>query len=151
MSMPLKNLVISLVMGVIGGAYLYLSLQLPERSIQNVPGPSFFPLIISGTILVLAAAMLVKSLFGLRGKKLMPRLTFPGLTLAVLGWFALYLAVLPYAGFLIASVPFFAGLMFLCDRPRLVPIVVASILVPVFLFYLFRNGFSILLPAGLWM
>lgn len=152
MSMPLKNMIMSLVIFMIGAAYLYLSLQLPERTIQNVPGPSFFPLIISGVILILALALLGKSIVGMRDRAHnYVGAELPLRTLAVLGWFVLYLAVLPYAGFLIASIPFFAGLMFLCQRPKLVYIVIGSILIPVILFYLFREGFTILLPAGQWM
>ncbi len=152
MSMPLKNVIISMIMLLIGSSYLYFSLQLPVRSIGNVPGPSFFPLVISAIVLFLAAALLVNGIVNLRNEQ--PQEAEPAVpkrVISTLVWFVLYLIALPYVGFLVASVPFFAGLMMLCEQKKLVPVAIGSILIPVFLYFLFRQGFNILLPAGQWM
>ena len=152
MSMPLKNMIIAIIMLLIGGGYLYLSSQLPDRFIQNVPGPAFFPTIVAGFVILLALALLAKSLIGLQSKSLFEHeLIFPGPAMAILLGFILFLLLLPYAGFIFAGIPFFAGLMMLCDRRKPLYIVAGSILIPVFLYYLFREGFNILLPAGQWM
>ena len=66
-----------------------------------------------------------------------------------LAWFAIYLAVLPTIGFLLATIPFFAGLMVLYGGARAIWLAVASVAVPVFLYFAFRDGFQILLPRGL--
>jgi len=152
MSMPLKNVIISMILLLIGSSYLYFSLQLPVRSIQNVPGPSFFPLIISAIVLFLAIALLVNGIVNLRDQKPdLPQPAAPRRVFATLFWFVLYLIALPYVGFLIASIPFFAGLMLLCEQKKLLPVAVGSVAIPVFLYFLFRQGFNILLPAGQWM
>jgi len=152
MSMPLKNVIISMVMLLIGSCYLYFSLQLPVRSIQNVPGPSFFPLIIAAFVLFLSAVLLVKGVINLRNE--LPQQSghaAPARVMATLVLFVLYLVVLPYAGFLVASIPFFAGLMMLCEQRKPLLVAVASVMIPLFLYVLFRQGFNILLPSGVWM
>ena len=152
MSMPLKNVIISMIMLLIGSCYLYFSLQLPVRSIQNVPGPSFFPLIIAAMVLFFTVALFIKGIVNLRNAQPdQDQIAAPRRVIATLLWFVLYLIALPYEGFLFASIPFFAGLMLLCDQKKLSQIAVGSVLIPVFLYVLFRQGFNILLPAGLWM
>jgi len=152
MSMPLKNVIISMIVLLIGSCYLYFSLQLPIRSIQNVPGPSFFPLIISVIVLFLAAALLINGIINLRNEQPdQPQPAAARRVFATLFWFVLYLIALPYVGFLIASIPFFAGLMLLCEQKKPLTVAVGSVAIPVFLYFLFRQGFNILLPAGLWM
>ena len=69
------------------------------------------------------------------------------------GWialagFAVYVALLPSLGFVPASIPFFAGLMWLFGERNKSLIGLTSIFVPVVLFYLFTAGFQILLPRG---
>ena len=62
--------------------------------------------------------------------------------------FAVYLAALPFLGFLPASVPFFGGLMLVSGERRIAFIAVAAIAVPVFLYSLFAFGFQIPMPSG---
>lgn len=151
MSMPLKNLIIAIFMLMIGSGYLYMSSQLPDRSIQNVPGPAFFPMIVSGFILILSFALLGKSFLGMRKEPLLEHgLSFPRHSLAILAWFVLFLVVLPYVGFLAAGIPFFAGLMLLCERRNILYVIGGSVVIPVSLYFLFREVFNILLPAGIW-
>ncbi|HIC28963.1 MAG TPA: hypothetical protein EYO85_05910, partial [Rhodospirillales bacterium] len=57
-------------------------------------------------------------------------------------------AVLPSLGFLVASVPFFGGMMAVYGERRPLWLVLGSIGVSVGLFYLFRLGFTIYLPVG---
>ena len=69
----------------------------------------------------------------------------------MLGWWLGFIIALPYAGFLLAGIPFFVGLMIMCEQRRWIVILAASTVIPVILFYLFRNGLNILLPTGAWM
>lgn len=152
MSMPVKNIIISMIMLLIGSCYLYFSLQLPVRAIGNVPGPSFFPLIISAIVLFLAVALLLGGVMNMRNEQQAePQPAATRRVFATLLWFVLYLVALPYVGFLIASIPFFAGLMLLCEQKKPLHVAVGSVLIPVFLYLLFRQGFNILLPSGVWM
>lgn len=152
MSMPLKNVIFAVFLLAIGIVYAVLSSDLPERTIQNVPGPRFFPNIIAGIIIILSLSLLVKGLMELRRNSefTMP-LTFPVKGTLIVVWMALFVAVLPYAGFVVAGIPFFAGLMALCTESRPYQMVIGSLTIPLVLYYLFREGFNILLPTGQWM
>ena len=65
MSMSAKNVVAGLVLLLIGLAYGFLAMQLPERSVPNVPGPAFFPGVVATIIVILSLALLIKGLLGL--------------------------------------------------------------------------------------
>jgi len=56
--------------------------------------------------------------------------------------------VLPSLGFLLASVPFFGGMMMVFGERRPVWLIAGSVGIAVGLFYLFRLVFTIYLPAG---
>ncbi len=136
---------------VIGVTYGLLTVALPNRSLPNTPGPAFFPWLITAGLIVLSVALLVQSVVrdgGASRRATSDRFASKSLLAIIL--FFVYLIVLPYAGFLAASVPFFAALMWLYgERNRLV-LALASIVIPVGLFYIFRLGFQILLPTGVW-
>jgi hypothetical protein len=152
MSMSLKNVIAALVLLIVGLVYGFLGTQLPERSVPNVPGPAFFPGLVAIIIVVLALALLVKGLTGLRREPAMKGgFSFPVWPVLMLGWWLMFVVALPYAGFLLAAMPFFAGLMALCDQRRWAVIVAGSTIIPVLLYYLFRHGLNILLPLGAWM
>ncbi len=144
-----KNIIAGLFLTVLGLTYGYLTTGLPERSLPNMPGPSFFPWIITLCLLVLSVSLLVQ---GLRMAADEPRSgdsdgrSFPAFLF--LGVFAVYLALLPFLGFLLASIPFFAVLMALYGETRKLWITSLSFGVPVFLFLLFRDVFNIPLPRG---
>jgi len=62
--------------------------------------------------------------------------------------FVAYVAALPFTGFVIASVPFFAALMWLYGERRRGWIVAVSVMLPVILVLVFRNALHIPLPTG---
>jgi len=144
-----KNIVAGLFLTVLGLAYGYLTTGLPERSLPNMPGPSFFPWILTFCLLVLSVSLVVQ---GFRmaadesGSEKPDGGSFPAFLF--LGAFAVYLALLPFLGFLLASIPFFAVLMALYGETRKLWIASLSLGVPVFLFLLFRDVFNIPLPRG---
>ena len=61
---------------------------------------------------------------------------------------AAFAVAIPYAGFVYAGIPFFACAMLLYGARQPLVIIGASITVPVLLQFVFRNVFSIILPAG---
>lgn len=148
--MARRNIVAALVLMGIGAWYGVLTATLPERTLPNTPGPSFFPWLITGALLILSAGLLVQGLTSGRTEKGQNGDGFPaGRGLYALIWFAVYLAVLPYVGFLFASVPFFGGLMVLYGGRHKLFVGVAAVAVPLLLFFIFRHGFQILLPRGI--
>ena len=148
--MARRNIIAALVLIAVGAWYAFLTAGLPERTLPNTPGPSFFPGLIAGALLVLSACLLGQGMVmrraGAAGRAGDRR---PSVYRAgALVWFAAYLAALPHLGFVVASVPFFAGLMLLYGGRGLAWLAGGSIGVPVVLFYLFREAFQILLPQG---
>ena len=144
-----KNIIAGIFLTVLGLTYGYLTTGLPERSLPNTPGPSFFPWILTCCLLVLSVSLIGQ---GLRmavdeyGSEKPDGGSFP--MFLFLGVFAVYLAFLPFLGFLLTSIPFFAVLMALYGETRKLWIASLSLSVPVFLFLLFRNVFNIPLPRG---
>ncbi len=146
-----RNVIVGAVLLVIGVAYGLMTASLPDRSLPNTPGPAFFPWLITGGLLVLSTALLARSLTadGIDS----PQTSSDRLAnrrVVFLIWFGVYLITLPYAGFLPASIPFFVGLMWLYGERNRLALTLATIIIPTCLFYIFRLGFQILLPAGAW-
>ena len=144
-----RDITVALVLIAVAAGYGFLAAGLPERSVPNTPGPSFFPWLITIAISGLAAALLWQGVRAMRGAGLHPD---PGgidrkaaLMLVV---FAVYLGLLPVAGFLLAGIPFTAALILLYGGRNRLVVLAGSVGMPVLLFYLFREVFSILLPAG---
>lgn len=149
--MARRNLIAGCVLLVCSLAYGFLTTQLPDRGLPNTPGPAFFPWLISGGLTILSVALLVQSL---RGRSVPAQAAPSPVTLRgwiALGVFVVYLSVLPALGFLTASVPFFAVLTLLYGQHNRVLVVLTAVAVPVLLFVVFRYGFQMLLPRGLWL
>lgn len=141
-----------------GAGYAWAITLLPDRSLPGTPGPEFFPILIAVGLIGLAAALAIRGLLELRALRALrgQSRTHADYSLPPRGWFALggfaaYLVLLPFAGFAVASVPFFGGLMVLFGERRTPAIVLAAVTIPLTLYLVFTTGFRILLPAGsLW-
>ncbi len=149
MTMAGRNVAAALGLLAFGAWYAWLSAGLPERHMPNTPGPSFFPLIIVALLIGLSLALLIKGIADLRAGRQAdsPARLAPG-ALSALAAFFVYLGALPYVGFVVSSVIFFAVLMVLYGGRKPLLIGVAATLVPVGLFVIFRHGFQIVLPHG---
>ena len=134
---------------IFGIGYGVLTLALPNRSLPNTPGPAFFPTIVSGGLIFLSLALIFQSVrtdsFGDTVGAIFER----SRTFALLG-FLVFIVVRPYAGFIVASIPFFAGMTWLYGERRSFVVGLSALLVPLLLYYVFRFGFQILLPVGIW-
>jgi putative tricarboxylic transport membrane protein len=152
MSMAHKNIAAAIGLLAFTGWYAVLTAALPERAIMpNTPGPSFFPWLITAALSALSVALLVQGIKRLKSANGAAAgqsdLKTPALTLA---GFAIYLIALPFSGFVPASIIFFAALMWLYGARNPFLIAAGAIAGPVILFVLFRYGFNIILPRGLW-
>jgi len=152
MIMPVKNIIAAIVFAVIGIGYGSLASGLPDRAGIGVPGPAFFPQLIAGLIVFLSMALAYKGISGLKDLDQQRNDTvFPAKAICLISWFVAFIYSLPYLGFLFAGVPFFAGLMMMCQSRRWLQLTAGAATIPIVLFYLFRDGFHILLPHAQWM
>ncbi len=156
MSTPRRNIAGAVVLLPLCVGYILLALDLPDRPMIGAPGPAFFPLTIGACLLVLSLVLLVQGIAALRagggegmGGEAKVGWTPSRRALAVLGCFAVYLLLLPVAGFLLSSVPFFAALMHLYGARRARVVALGALAAPALLFVLFRYGFQIVPPRGL--
>ena len=149
--MRAKNLAGALALMVFGVVYGYLTSELPERTLPNTPGPSFFPWLLTICLLLLACLWLAQIFQMTPGGVFAPqtkaRKSFlrAGSGLAIiLG----YLVVLPHLGFLWATPLVFGLLMWLFGERRPIPLCFYSVVFPLVMYGLFKLLFQIPLPAS---
>lgn len=151
MSMGHRNLAAGIVLLAAGIGYGFATWQLPDRTLPDTPGPAFFPWLIAFGLIVLSSALTVRGLIAVRGgDDDFSGYRLPGRGGLALGGFAACLLLLPYAGFVLASVPFCGALVVLYGERRPVVTLAAAVLIPLMLFLVFSTGFQVLLPTGAW-
>ncbi len=150
--MGARNILAAIVLIVLGIGYGVLAARLPTRQIDQTTEPSFFPFVVVACVLALSTALLVQGIRARANEAATGATALPrdgrARAVAAFGLAVAYLALLPSLGFLAANIPFFAGLMILFGERRPIWIAAGALGVPVVLFYLFRDVFQILLPAG---
>ena len=144
-----RDLLAGALLLVFGIGYGLLTLALPNRSLPNTPGPALFPTIISSGLILLSIALIVQSVRSDDAGKTIDAFFDRARSLALIG-FLVFIVILPYVGFVVSSIPFFAGMMWLYGERRFVVVAVSALLVPLLLYYVFRFGFQVLLPVGIW-
>jgi putative tricarboxylic transport membrane protein len=149
-NMRTRNLIAAIILLSFCAGYAYLTANLATRAIENTTQPSFFPWVVVICLTILSVALLIQSFLpSISMKTPKPqgvptkRLVF-GLVLAIV-----YLALLPILGFAGANIPFFAGLMVLYGERNILKIIISSVAISLFVSYLFREAFQILLPSGI--
>lgn len=147
-----RNLIAGLVLCAVAGTYAYLIGTIPDRSLPNTPGPTFMPWLIAIALGVLSLALVVQGGMGLLAAggsdHMEAREGLDGKGIALLGAMVVYVIAIPLVGFLVASIVFFAVAMVLFGARNPIVVAGASIVLPIALQFLFRNAFSIILPAG---
>ena len=144
-----KNIIAGIALLALGLVYGYFALHLPVRAIEGVPGPSFFPILLTLFLVTLSIALVWQGMTQRRTEHAdgpEPPLTLR--QLVMLGVFTAYLAALPVLGFLAAGIPFFAALVTIYGGLRPIPFVLVAGGIPAGLFFLFRHVFQIPLPRG---
>lgn len=147
--MASRDIIAAIGLLIFSGLYAWATFYIPDRTIPNTPGPSFFPFVIITLVAGLSGALLVKGVAALKStEQAVITSSSARLPLLMLGAFALFLAILPWAGFLIASVVFFAVLMLLYGSRSPVKIVLWSVALPTALYVIFTEVFQVILPTG---
>lgn len=148
--MARRDVVAAVVLLAFTAGFGFLALRLPDRGLPNTPGPAFFPTLIATALAVLSIALLMR---GVRAAATEPSALPTGVTARgwlALGMFVIYLVAMPTLGFLVTSIPFFAALTWAYGERRPVVLALTSVLVPAASLVVFRSGFQIFLPRGLW-
>jgi hypothetical protein len=145
-----RNLLAAIVLIALGVIYGVLTSNLPTRNIENATGPSFFPWIITVCFLSLSIVLLIQGILPMVSDIAptasgVPRYRYLSALVVAL----VYLAVLPELGFIVASIPLYAALMWLYGERRPLWIIGGSVIVTVTTFFLFRDIFQIRLPSGI--
>ena len=156
--MGLRNIVGGVV--ILGFTLYYggLATLLPKRTTTDAPGPHFFPYLITISIIALAVMLLIQGVRGLkdsggfadlRPEKPSANENF-SITRAAAGLLltGLYFFALSTFGFFWSTPVFFAALMWTSGERRPLVLLGLAVLVPMFLFFLFRDLFQLPLPRG---
>jgi putative tricarboxylic transport membrane protein len=131
----------------------WLTLELKPNPLVPI-GPGFYPRIVLGLTIVLAAALVAFDLYSGRKRAAARADANYGLVLAVFVIFGLYAAALPFLGFRIATLAFVAALQATLEPPKGLKgwgVVLASALITTVAAYiLFERYLQVLLPRGRW-
>ncbi len=148
--MRTKNIAAGLGLLAFGALYAYMTAQLPRRLIGNVPGPSFFPWVLTWCFLLLSAVLLIQGLLAERWSP--PRMEAGKgagrRTAAGLLFLAVYLGGLPFLGFLLVTPLLFAALMWAAGEGRPIYIAGWSVGMTAFLYLMFHYLFQVPFPAA---
>ena len=149
--MARRNLIAGCGMLALSLIYGVLTASLPERSLPNTPGPAFFPWFIAAALGILSIALLAQGLRGSESTTGVGPKSVTGRGWIGLGAFVVYLTLVPALGFLTASIPFFAVLTALYGQRNRLLVALTAVVVPALVYVVFRHGFQMLLPQGLWL
>jgi len=132
-----------------GALYAFLTSQLPRR-LGNVPGPSFFPWVLTWCFLGLSAILLVQGLLveAWHAPKPERETSVARRTVAGLLFLAVYLALLPFLGFLLTTPMAFAALMWAAGENRPLYIAGWSMGMTALLYLMFHYLFQVPFPAA---
>lgn len=128
-----------------------LTLDLKQNPMVPI-GPGFYPRIVLGVTAALAAALLAFDFFA--KKTAGPGQGNRGLVLAVFAIFGVYVGLLPYLGFRVATLLFVPALQATIEPPKgargWIGVTVTAVLTTAVAYYLFERQLSVLLPRGRW-
>jgi hypothetical protein len=129
-----------------------LTLDLKQSPLVPV-GPGFYPRIVLGVTAVLAAALVAFDLFSRKASQPRGRGNY-GLVLSSFAIFGLYVGLLPFIGFRIATFLFVGALQATIEPPRGVrgwaAVAVTALVTTLAAYFLFERELSVLLPRGRW-
>ncbi len=156
--MGLRNVIGAVVVVAFTLYYGGLAGLLPKRTTTDAPGPHFFPYLITVSLLFLSGLLLIQGLREIKRSAgladLVPKPPASNenysLSRAALGLLLVgaYFYSLPLFGFVWATPVFFVCLMWTSGERRPAILLGLSLVVPMFLFFLFRDLFQLPLPRG---
>lgn len=143
-------------------ALLAASRGLPEASLLVPVGPGFYPRIILGVTAIISALLVAADFVARRRAAAAPRSAAPAkekdenYTLVLLTFviFGLYVGLLPYIGFRIATFCFVATLQASLQLPKglrgWATVGITALVTALVSYFVFERYLSVLLPRGRW-
>lgn len=151
------HIVLGLVVAGLGGWMLYRSrTELAFHGPQGAPGPGYLPVLLTSCLIALGLALSAVWLFG----PIARRGDAPTLTLvprhmarALIVWLALVVSafLIEPLGFLVAGEVLVLLVILVIERIRSIPLIIALLLLPPAMYFLFDTLLEVQLPGGtLW-
>mgnify|MGYP001242427489 CR=1 FL=1 len=145
-----RNTIAAIFLLALTAGYGLMTSNLPSRAIEESTQPSFFPWIVTCCLSILSALLLAQGVLPLVSTKTPSPLNVKAWKIfCSLISVVVYLLALPQLGFVVANILLFAVLMLLYGERRPIPLLSGSILVPIAIFFIFRDLFQIRLPPGI--
>jgi len=141
-------------LAVLAASLVLFGLTLDLKPSPLVPiGPGFYPRIVLGITVVLAASLVVFDFLAPAAAPKSENLNYR-LVFIVFVVFGLYVGALPYLGFRIATAVFVAALQAVLDAPKgargWIRVGVTALVTTVVCYVLFERYLQVLLPRGRW-
>jgi hypothetical protein len=146
---------LGVVVAAVGAWLLYRSVtELPFRGDNGEPGPGLLPVLLTVCLIALGLALAIVSAVGPRSRSGdVPMLKFGRAEIgrALLVWVALAIstALLEPLGFLVAGEVLMLAIIFVVERMRSIPSIVALVLLPPVMYLVFDVLLEVHLPIGI--
>ena len=148
--MKKANLVISLMLVLFGGYYVYLISQLPTRNLPNTLGIAFMPGLLVTILFLLSVLLFLSTILNKIREKFDPKISLKeGLGVLFLTVFVyLYVKTMSLFGFILTTPFFLAVLMLMTGSRKWKEIVTISVVSPLCIYLFFQKIFKVILPSG---
>lgn len=153
------DIVVSIFFMALSAIIIILSMQLPESQVVSI-GPAFMPTVISVVSFILAAILLIQALRRFKdnaeelAEKELPQYDYKRVILSII-LVLIYVCVMQPVGFIISTLVYLILQMLVLapadkrTKKDIIVLVVISVVFTLVVYFLFRYGFKILVPAGI--
>lgn len=144
------NIIVSGILLVFAGFYVYLITNLPSRDLPNTLGAAFMPSVLAGLLVCLCLILLISSYLRRNDSQIvsLPYKELRGIA-GLIVLITVYIKAMVYLGFILASIIFLGILTWMAGSRKPVEILIASVGVTIAVYLLFYKFFNVQLPAGI--
>lgn len=151
------DIIVGIFYAILGVALIISARMLPKSQVMEI-GPDFMPTVVGALILVLSAILLVQSVQELRknpDKEYAPDTSDYKRVVLSLILALLYVFLLKPIGFIVCTLVYLFGQIYVLapdthrTKKDLIMYLIIDVVFTIFVYYLFRLGFKIVLPAGI--
>jgi len=148
--MKKANLIISVLLVIFGGYYVYLIGRLPARNLPNTLGITFMPRLLVACLFLLAALLFIGTALNKTREHFDPGISLrEGIGVLFLTVFVyVYVQAMSLLGFVITTPFFIAVLMLMTGSRKWKEIVTIALVSPLCIYLFFQKIFKVILPRG---